>query len=50
MNIIVVIVEVFDKKARATPPQVIENSKRRLREYDSVVRSHERASERKSAK
>ena len=46
----VVIVEVFDKKARATPPQVIENSKRRLREYDSVVRSHERASERKSTK
>lgn len=33
----VVIADVFRKKTRATPKRVIENSKRRLREYDSIA-------------
>jgi phage-related protein len=33
----VVIADVFSKKTRATPKRVIENSKRRLREYDSIA-------------
>lgn len=33
----VLVVEVFEKKTRATPQQVIENSKRRLRLYDEVA-------------
>ena len=32
----VLVVEVFEKKTRATPPQVIENCKRRLRLYDEA--------------
>jgi phage-related protein len=34
----VVVVEVFDKRTRQTPSQVIENAKRRLREYDTLRR------------
>jgi len=34
----VLVVEVFEKKTRATPPQVIENCKRRLRLYDEAAR------------
>ncbi len=33
----IVIVEVFEKKTRATPQQIIENCKRRLRLYDQTV-------------
>ena len=33
----VLVVEVFEKKTRATPPQVIENCKRRLRLYDKAA-------------
>ena len=33
----VLVVEVFEKKTRATPPQVIENCKRRLRLYDEAA-------------
>lgn len=33
----VLVVEVFAKKTRATPPQVIENCKRRLRLYDEAT-------------
>jgi len=32
----IVIVEVFDKKARATPKVVVETCKNRLRRYDAV--------------
>ncbi len=32
----VVILEVFPKKTRATPKQVIENCKRRLRQYEEA--------------
>jgi hypothetical protein len=31
-----VIAGVFDKKTRATPAEVFENCRRRLREYDAV--------------
>ena len=33
----VLVVEVFEKKTRATPSQVIENCKRRLRLYDEFA-------------
>jgi phage-related protein len=33
----VVILEVFDKKSRATPKTVIETCRRRLKDYDAVV-------------
>jgi len=36
----VVIADVFDKTTRATPKEVIDNSKRRLMEYDAVVREN----------
>jgi phage-related protein len=45
----VVIVDVLEKKSQRTPPQVIENSKRRLREYDRLGRSR-RTSPRKEPK
>lgn len=32
----IVILEVFEKKSRATPRQVIENCKRRLKFYESI--------------
>jgi phage-related protein len=32
----IVIADVFDKKTRATPAEVFENCRRRLREYDAV--------------
>jgi hypothetical protein len=31
-----VIADAFDKKTRATPLEVIENCRRRLREYDAL--------------
>ena len=31
----VLVVDIFHKKTRATPQQIIENCRRRLREYDS---------------
>lgn len=37
----IVIADVFGKKTQATPPQVIAACKRRLREYDAIVRSKE---------
>ena len=33
----VIIAEVFEKKTRQTPGQVIENCRRRLREYDDII-------------
>jgi phage-related protein len=33
----IVIVDVFSKKTRQTPPQVVERCKARLRRYDEVV-------------
>ena len=39
----VFIAEVFKKKAQATPNQVIETCRRRLREYDAIVGEKERA-------
>jgi phage-related protein len=33
----IVIVDVFSKKTRQTPPQVVERCKARLRQYDGVV-------------
>lgn len=34
----VIIVEVFSKKTQQTPQQVIDSSRRRLREYDRIAR------------
>ena len=36
----VIIAAVFAKTTRATPPQVIDAARRRLRQYDHVVGSH----------
>ena len=38
----IVIAEVFSKKTRQTPPEVIETSQRRLKAYDDVARTRSR--------
>jgi len=37
----IVIVDVFDKKAQRTPPQVISNCRRRLQAYDDAATEEE---------